>query len=77
MLSCDNSSNDTIEIVDFDGLYGKIDLSVDSSILSGFKIQFKENQVFLDYTNESLSNSLSEFLRPELAKIVSEAINKD
>ena len=55
----------------------EIDLSVDSNILSGFKIQFKENQVFLDYTNESLSNSLSEFLRPELAKIVSEAINKD
>ena len=55
----------------------KIDVSVDSNILSGFKIQFKENQVFLDYTNESLSNSLSEFLRPELAKIVSKAINKD
>ena len=55
----------------------EIDLSVDSNILSGFKIQFKENQVFLDYTNESLTNSLSEFLRPELAKIVSEAINKD
>ena len=55
----------------------EIDLSVDSNILSGFKIQFKEDQVFLDYTNESLTNSLSEFLRPELAKIVSEAINKD
>ena len=55
----------------------EIDLSVDSNILSGFKIQFKENQVFLDYTNESLTSSLSEFLRPELAKIVSEAIKKD
>ena len=55
----------------------EIDLSVDSNILSGFKIQFKENQVFLDYTNESLTRSLSEFLRPELAKIVSEAIKKD
>ena len=55
----------------------EIDISVDNNILSGFKIKFKENQVFLDYTNESLSNSLSEFLRPELAKIVSDAINKD
>ena len=55
----------------------EVDISEDSSILSGFKIQFKNNQVFLDYTNESLSNSLSEFLRPELAKIVSQSINKD
>ena len=55
----------------------EVDISEDSSILSGFKIQFKNNQVFLDYTNESLSNSLSEFLRPELAKIVSQSISKD
>ena len=36
MLSCDNSSNDTIEIVDFDGLYGKIDLSVDKTYVINF-----------------------------------------
>ncbi len=36
MLSCDTSSNDTIEIVDFDGLYGKIDLSVDKTYVINF-----------------------------------------
>ena len=36
ILSCDNSSNDTIEIVDFDGLYGKIDLSVDKTYVINF-----------------------------------------
>ena len=36
MLSCETSSNDTIEIVDFDGLYGKIDLSVDKTYVINF-----------------------------------------
>ena len=36
MLSCDTSSNDTIEIVDFDGLYSKIDLSVDKTYVINF-----------------------------------------
>ena len=36
LFSCNNSSEDTIEIVDFDGLYGKIDLSVDKTYVINF-----------------------------------------
>ena len=36
LLSCTNSSKNTIEIVDFDGLYSKIDLSVDKTYIINF-----------------------------------------
>ena len=36
LLSCANSSKNTIEIVDFDGLYSKIDLSVDKTYVINF-----------------------------------------
>ena len=36
MFSCNNSSKDSIEIVDFDGLYNKIDLSVDKTYVINF-----------------------------------------
>ena len=36
LLSCTNSSKNTIEIVDFDELYSKIDLSVDKTYVINF-----------------------------------------
>ena len=36
LFSCNNSKKDTIEIVDFDGLYSKIDLSVDKTYVINF-----------------------------------------
>ena len=36
LFSCNKASNDTIEIVDFDGLYSKIDLSVDKTYVINF-----------------------------------------
>ena len=36
IFSCNYSSKDSIEIVDFDGLYGKIDLSVDKTYVINF-----------------------------------------
>lgn len=36
LLSCTNSSNDTIEVVDFNGLYGKIDLSDNKTYVINF-----------------------------------------
>ena len=36
LFSCKNSAKDTIEIVDFDGLYSKIDLSVDKTYVINF-----------------------------------------
>ena len=36
IFSCDNPTNGTIEVVDFDGLYSKIDLSVDKTYVINF-----------------------------------------
>ncbi len=49
----------------------EIELVSDSEVLSGFKIGFKGQDVYLDYTGEAVASALSSFLRPELAKIVS------
>ena len=48
-----------------------IELVSDSEILSGFKVGFKDENVYLDYTGEAVAEALSAFLRPELAKTVS------
>ena len=49
----------------------EIELITDSEILSGFKVGFKDQNVYLDYTNEAVAEALAAFLRPELAKTVS------
>ena len=36
ICSCDNPTKDTIEVVDFDGLYSKIDLSIDKTYVINF-----------------------------------------
>jgi len=54
----------------------EIDLVSDAEILSGFKVGFKDKNVYLDYTGEAVAEALSAFLRPELAKTVS-AIARD
>ena len=36
LFSCNEKSKDTIEVVDFDGLYSKIDLSVDKTYVINF-----------------------------------------
>lgn len=48
-----------------------IELSTDSEILSGFKVSFKDKNVYLDFSGEAVANALGSFLRPELAKTVS------
>ena len=54
----------------------KIKLTSHSDILSGFTIGFKDKNVYLDYTEEAISNALSSFLRPELAKLVKDSVNE-
>ena len=49
----------------------EIELVSDSEILSGFKIGFKDQHVYLDYTGEAIAGALAAFLRPELARTVS------
>ena len=36
LFSCNNPSKETIEVVDFDGLYSKIDLSADKTYVINF-----------------------------------------
>lgn len=48
-----------------------IALNSDSEILSGFKVGFKDKNVYLDFTGEAVANALGSFLRPELSKTVS------
>ena len=50
----------------------EIELVSDSEVLSGFKVAFKDKNVYLDYTGEAIAEALGAFLRPELAKTVSE-----
>lgn len=49
----------------------EIELVSDSEILSGFKVGFKDKNVYLDFTGEAVAEALAAFLRPELAKTVS------
>lgn len=50
---------------------GTIEMVSDTEVLSGFKIGFKDKNVYLDYTGEAVASALAAFLRPELAKTVS------
>ena len=55
------------------GKSGKtIELVSDAEVLSGFKVAFEGKNVTLDYTGEAIAEALAAFLRPELAKTVSE-----
>jgi len=49
----------------------EIELVSDSEVLSGFKVGFKDQNVYLDVTAEAVATTLAAFLRPELAKTVS------
>jgi len=48
-----------------------IELVSDSEILNGFKVGFKDRNVYLDYSGEAVAQALAAFLRPELAKTIS------
>ena len=48
-----------------------IELHVDNEILKGFKVSFADDHVYLDFTSEAIADSLTAFLRPKLAAIVS------
>ncbi len=48
-----------------------IELHVDNEILKGFKVSFADDHMYLDFTSEAIAASLTAFLRPKLAEIVS------
>ncbi|HBO87699.1 MAG TPA: hypothetical protein DD620_02990 [Verrucomicrobia bacterium] len=53
-----------------------ISLSGHSEVLSGFTLGFKDKNVYLDFTGETIADALGGFLRPELAKLVSDAVRE-
>lgn len=50
-----------------------VKIRVDREIERGFKVAFKEGEVYLDFTNEAVAEALSLYLRPRLAEIVKTA----
>ncbi|MFW5734566.1 MAG: hypothetical protein ACOCWR_05850 [Oceanidesulfovibrio sp.] len=47
-----------------------VKIQVDREIEQGFKVSFKEGEVYLDFTSEAVAEALSLYLRPRLAEIV-------
>jgi V/A-type H+/Na+-transporting ATPase subunit E len=48
-----------------------LELHVDTEILKGCRVSFRDERVYIDFTAEAISESLSAFLRPHLAELVS------
>jgi V/A-type H+-transporting ATPase subunit E len=47
-----------------------LNLKADNDVLKGFKVSFKDDHVYLDFTNEAVAEALSQLLRPHLSEIV-------
>lgn len=54
-----------------------IELQTDAEVLSGFKVTFKGDNAYLDFTGEAIATALASFLRPELAKIVGKVAREE
>lgn len=75
-LTLSVNSKDKVDLATYCAALAKksgkeIELVSDAEVLSGFKVSFKNENVYLDYTGESIAGALAAFLRPELAKTVS------
>ena len=56
-----------------DKLATGIQIESDKEVFKGFRVGVKDGQVFHDFTKEAIAESLSNFLRPQLAEIVKKA----
>ena len=61
----------------FENSSNEVSLVENNEILNGFTVGIKDENVYLDYTNEAISEALSSFLRPELSKIINEIVKED
>jgi V/A-type H+-transporting ATPase subunit E len=52
-----------------------IEIDADENITRGFKVSFKSDNVFHDFTRESIAESLCFFLKPHLAEIIHRVAN--
>lgn len=53
-----------------------LEISSDKDVFKGFRAGRKDGQVFHDFTKEAIAESLSSFLRPQLADIVKKSAAK-
>lgn len=51
-------------------------LKADNDVLKGFKISFRDDHVYLDFTSEAVAESLSQLLRPHLSEIVKQVASE-
>lgn len=58
-------------------LVSGVELHVDNEIFKGFKVSFVEDHVYHDFTREAIAESLTNFLRPQLAEIVHRVAQQD
>ncbi len=54
-----------------------VEIHTDNEVLKGFKVSMRQNQVYLDFTDEAIAEAICEFLRPRLAKIVRRAADME
>ncbi|WP_051261630.1 hypothetical protein [Desulfovibrio inopinatus] len=54
-----------------------VELHVDNEILKGFRVSFRHDEVYLDFTNDAIAEAMSEFLRPKLSRIVRRAADME
>lgn len=52
-----------------------IEIYADENITRGFKVSFKSDNVFHDFTQESIAESLCFFLKPQVAEIIHRVAN--
>jgi V/A-type H+-transporting ATPase subunit E len=53
-----------------------VDLHVDNEIFKGFKVTFADGRAYHDFTAQAIAESLTNFLRPNLAEIVHRAARR-
>ena len=58
-------------------LLSGVELHVDNEIFKGFKVSFVDDHVYHDFTREAIAESLTNFLRPQLAEIVHRVAQQD
>ena len=57
-----------------DAMRAGLTISGDHSIISGFVVSLKDKSIYHDFSGETLTDAMSDLLRPQLAEIVKKAV---
>lgn len=58
-------------------LAGQVEIRTQRDVVRGFQVSFNNGKVYHDFSREAIEQTLSRFLRPELASIVTEAAKNE